>query len=72
MEQNIENIQEKPKINEVNKEATELEALLENKKEVFYQNYIYIQEQVRTSDQSVTHISSMRTYYEEIDDKVSK
>ena len=49
-----------------------MEELLVTQKTIFYQNYNQIQEKVKTSDQLVTQISNLKTYYEEIDDKVSK
>ena len=37
MQQKVEKLQEKPKINEVKKEVTKLEALLATKQVIFYQ-----------------------------------
>ena len=54
MQQKVKKLQEKPKINEVKKEAIKLVALMETQKEIFYQNYIHIQGQVKTNDQLVT------------------
>ena len=64
MQQKIEKLQEKPKINDVKKDATELGALLEIEQAIFYQKYNKIQEKVKSSDQLVTQISNLRTYYE--------
>ena len=49
-----------------------MEELLVTQQTIFYQKYNKIQEKGNTSDQLVTQISNQRTYYEEIDDKVSK
>ena len=64
LQQRIEKLQENPKINEVKKEATYLEALLATQQAVFHQKYNQIQEQVKTNDRLVTQISNLRTYYE--------
>lgn len=72
LKQKIEKFQENPELNAVKKEATQLEASLSKQPTTFYHKINQVQELVKTDDQLVTQISDLRTYYDDIDDKVSK
>ena len=72
LKKKIEKFQENLKLNTIKKEETELDTSLSKQQSTFYHKLNQVQELVKTSDHLVTQIYYLRTYYDEIDDKLSK
>ena len=68
----IDQLREIPYINEVRKEASKLDILLTKQQAIFYHKLALIHDFSNTNDSLVNQMFDLRTFYEEINEKISE